>query len=162
VLGDVSRPPARAAYTSPLVLTISAATAVTDELVDSIARLLPLLSSSAPAPTAEELQAIVSSPATTLLVARDSDDAIVGTLTLAVFRIPSGVRAWIEDVIVSTAARGRGCGEALTRAALEAAAEAGAHTVDLTSRPSREAANRLYQRLGFVSRETNVYRYELG
>jgi ribosomal protein S18 acetylase RimI-like enzyme len=85
----------------------------------------------------------------------------VGILTLIVFRIPSGVRAWIEDVIVSEAARGQGCGEALNRAALAAAAAAGARTVDLTSRPHREAANRLYQRLGFVKRDTNVYRYEM-
>jgi ribosomal protein S18 acetylase RimI-like enzyme len=143
------------------VLTISTATAVSDELVDAIGRLLPLLSSSAPPPTAADLDAIVSSPATTLFVARDDDGPIVGTLTLAIFRLPSGVQAWIEDVIVDTAARGQGCGEALTRAALDAAAAAGARRVDLTSRPSREAANRLYQRVGFESRDTNVYRYDL-
>jgi len=85
----------------------------------------------------------------------------VGTLTLALFRLPSGVRAWIEDVIVSESVRGRGCGEELTRAALDAARQAGARTVELTSRPSRQAANRLYQRLGFKVRETNVYRFEL-
>jgi len=78
-----------------------------------------------------------------------------------VFRIPSGVRALIEDVIVAEATRGRGCGDQLTQAALEAARRAGARTVDLTSRPSREAANRLYQRLGFERRDTNVYRYDL-
>ena len=78
------------------------------------------------------------------------------------FRIPSGVRAWIEDVVVDEAARGQGVGEALNREALRLAAEQGARTVELTSRPSREAANRLYQRLGFKMRETNVYRYELG
>ncbi len=160
---SVSRPRwHRSAYTAPLVLTISAATAVTDELVDAITRLMPLLSSSAPPPTGEQLQEIVSSPATTLFVARDDEGAIVGTLTLAVFSVPSGVQAWIEDVIVDTAARGQGCGEALTRAALEAATAAGARRVDLTSRSSREAANRLYQRVGFVARDTNVYRYELG
>ena len=105
---------------------------------------------------------MVASPATTLFVAREGDDGpIVGILTLIVFRIPSGVRAWIEDVIVSEAARGQGCGEALNRAALAAAAAAGARTVDLTSRPHREAANRLYQRLGFIKRDTNVYRYEM-
>ena len=81
-------------------------------------------------------------------------------LTLVVFRIPTGVRAWIEDVVVDAAVRGRGVGEALSQAALTRAAAAGARTVDLTSRPSREAANRLYRRLGFVPRETNLYRYE--
>jgi ribosomal protein S18 acetylase RimI-like enzyme len=104
----------------------------------------------------------VASPATTLFVARDGERGpIVGTLTLAVFRIPTGVRAWIEDVIVAEEAQGRGCGEQLTREALGAAAAAGARTVELTSRPSRLAANRLYQKLGFVHRETNLYRYDL-
>ena len=131
-------------------------------MTEAVGRLLPFLSSSAPAPTAGEVDEIAGSPATTLFVARDGEGGpIVGTLTLALFRIPTGVRAWIEDVIVSDATRGRGCGEELTRAALDAARQAGARTVELTSRPSREAANRLYQRLGFKLRETNVYRYEL-
>jgi ribosomal protein S18 acetylase RimI-like enzyme len=86
---------------------------------------------------------------------------IVGLLTLVVFRIPTGVRAWIEDVVVDESARGHGVGEALNRAALDDARRRGAKTVDLTSRPSRAAANRLYQRLGFVARETNVYRFTL-
>ena len=85
----------------------------------------------------------------------------LGSLTLVLFRIPTGVRAWIEDVVVDEAARGQGVGELLNREALRIAAENGAVTVDLTSRPSREAANRLYQRIGFKQRETNVYRYEL-
>ena len=89
------------------------------------------------------------------------DGRIVGLLTLAVFRIPTGVRAWIEDVVVDESERGQGVGEALTREALRRAEAAGARTVDLTSRPSREAANRLYRRLGFVDRETNVYRYDV-
>jgi ribosomal protein S18 acetylase RimI-like enzyme len=82
-------------------------------------------------------------------------------LTLAVFRIPTGVRAWIEDVAVDTEARGKGIGEALTREAVRLAAARGARTIELTSRPSREAANRLYRRLGFELRETNVYRYTI-
>ena len=132
------------------------------DVVSAFGRLLPLLSSSAPTPTAAEVDEIAGSPATTLFVARDGTGGpIVGTLTLAMFRLPSGLRAWIEDVIVSNEARGRGCGEQLTEAALEAAREAGARTVELTSRPSREAANRLYRRMGFELRETNVYRYQL-
>ncbi len=142
--------------------SISAASEVTPEIVGAFVRLMPLLSQSAPAPSVAVLEAIVSSPATTLLLARDGEGGpIVGTLTLAVFQIPSGVRAWIEDVIVGEETRGRGCGEALTRAALEVAAAEGARTVDLTSRPSREAANRLYQRVGFDRRDTTVYRYGL-
>jgi ribosomal protein S18 acetylase RimI-like enzyme len=135
------------------------ATEVTPELVDGIARILPQLSSSSPPPTAEELAQITASPATQLLVALDDDGTLIGSLTLALFRIPTGLRAWIEDVVVDDAARGRGVGEQLNRVALRRAAEAGATTVDLTSRPSREAANRLYQRLGFQRRDSNVYRY---
>jgi ribosomal protein S18 acetylase RimI-like enzyme len=95
-----------------------------------------------------------------VLVARE-DEWIAGTLTLALFRIPTGIRAWIEDVVVDEEARGRGIGEALTREAIRRAGAAGARTIDLTSRPDREAANRMYEKLGFRRRETNVYRYEL-
>jgi ribosomal protein S18 acetylase RimI-like enzyme len=134
---------------------------VTDDLVEAFVRLTPQLSKSNPAPPAEELREIVDSPATVLFMAVDDAGRYVGTLTLAVFRIPTALRAWIEDVIVDDAARGQGVGEALNRAALDKAKALGAKTVDLTSRPSREAANRLYQRIGFDQRETNVYRYEL-
>lgn len=103
---------------------------------------------------------MVASQASVVLVARDgANGPIVGSLTLALFRIPTGVRAWIEDVVVDSSMRGRGVGQALTAHALERARAAGARTVDLTSRPSREAANRLYQRMGFTERSTNVYRY---
>ncbi len=132
---------------------------VTDELVAAMATLIPQLSSSSPPPGARELGEIVGSDASHLLIARDDDGRILGSMTLVVFRIPTGVRAWIEDVVVDGEARGKGVGEALNRQALELAASLGARTVDLTSRPSREAANRLYQRLGFVLRETNVYRH---
>ena len=131
---------------------------VTDELVEAMARLVPQLSSSAPAPSAEVLAEITGSPACHLLLARD-ETGILGSLTLVVFPIPTGVRAWIEDVVVDGEARGKGVGDALNRHAVELAASLGAKTVDLTSRPSREAANRLYRRIGFVQRETNVYRY---
>jgi ribosomal protein S18 acetylase RimI-like enzyme len=136
---------------------------VTPELVAAFERLIPQLSSSNPAPTETELAAICESEASVLLIAvdREADDRILGSLTLAWFRIPTGVRAWIEDVVVDEEARGHGVGELLNRAALDRARELGAKTVDLTSRPSREAANRLYQRIGFVARDTNVYRYSL-
>ncbi len=136
------------------------ATGVSPELTAAFERLIPQLSSSNPPPPAAALEEIVASPATVLLVAR-IDGEIVGSLTLALFRIPTGLRAWIEDVVVDGEARGRGVGEALNQAALAHARSVGARTVDLTSRPSREAANRLYQRIGFVERETNVYRYSL-
>jgi len=139
--------------------------AVDDRLVSAMARLIPQLSSSSPPPDAGVLAAIVDSGASILLVAEDPDvdgePAILGSMTLVVFRIPTGLRAWIEDVVVDGSARGRGVGEALNRAAIDRARAAGATTVDLTSRPSREAANRLYRRLGFEQRTTNVYRLDL-
>lgn len=143
-------------------MNVTAATAATPELVEAFARLIPQLSRSSPPPSEPELQAMIDAPGTSVLVAANDDDKILGTLTLVVFRIPTGMRAWIEDVVVDEAARGQGVGEVLTLAAIDIARAAGAKTVDLTSRPSREAANRLYQRLGFTLRETNVYRYDAG
>ncbi len=140
---------------------ITEATTVTPALVEGLARLVPQLSRSAPAPNQAALEAIVASPATVLLVASDQGGSIVGSLTLVLFRTPTGTRAWIEDVVVDEAASRQGIGEALNREALRRAAAAGVRSVDLTSRPDREVANRLYQRLGFKRRETNVYRYDL-
>ena len=141
-------------------MTVTRATTVSDELVDAFARLVPQLSSSASPPTREQLEAIVGSPATTILVARGDDDAIVGSLTLAFFRTPTGGRAWIEDVVVDETPRGQGVGVALVEEAIRLATELGARTVDLTSRPSRDAANSLYEKVGFQMRDTNVYRFD--
>jgi len=134
-------------------------TEVTPEVVDALAALVPQLSSSAPAPTPADIAAIATSPATVLFVARDDRGTIVGSLTLVVFRAPTGPRACNQDVVVDTTTRGQGIGAALVHAALDRATAEGARTVDLTSRPSRAAANRLYLRLGFAQRETNVYRW---
>jgi len=142
------------------VLSVEPASTTTPELVDAFARLIPQLSRSSPPPGEAELTEMLASPGTTVFVAR-LGTSVVGTLTLVVFRIPTALRAWIEDVVVDDSARGHGAGEALTRAALDRAATLGAKTVELTSRPSREAANRLYQRLGFERRETNIYRKTL-
>ena len=143
-----------------MVTTVEIAQRVDDELVNAFAYLIPQLSSSNPPPSREHLTEMVQSSATLVLVAR-VDGRIAGSLTLAMFRIPTGLRAWIEDVVVDGDARGNGVGEALNLRAIEEARKRGAVTVDLTSRPSREAANRLYQRLGFVARDTNVYRFTL-
>jgi ribosomal protein S18 acetylase RimI-like enzyme len=139
-------------------MQIERVTTASDEVVQAIARLLPQTADSA-IPGPAEVQAIVSDPACTLFVARDPH--IVGMLTLVHFRTPTGHHAWIEDVVVDGAFRGRGIGEALTRAGLDLARELGVREVNLTTRPAREAANRLYQRLGFQQRQTNVYRYPI-
>ena len=147
---------------------VEVATEATDELAKAFARLVPQLSSSSPPPTKEELGEMVAAPSTTVLVARDntaaesSKEPIVGALTLVMFRIPTGIRAWIEDVVVDKTARRKGVGEALTLEAVRRARLGGAKTVELTSRPSRQDANRLYQKLGFAQRETNVYRNDCG
>ena len=140
------------------VVEIEAVKEVTLDLVAAFARLIPQLSSSAPPPDADQLAAIVAHPGTTVFVATLGGE-IVGTLTLVLFPIPPGTRAWIEDVVTDASAQRKGVGAALTRAAIDHAAEQGARTVELTSRPSREAANRLYQGLGFELRQTNVYRF---
>ena len=137
---------------------ISEAVVVDDELVAAFGRLIPQLSSSSPPPTAAQLAELVDGPDTVVFLARVGGE-IMGSLTLAYYRIPTGLKSWIEDVVVDEAARGRGVGEALNEAALAVARSRGAKDVSLTSRPSREAANRLYQRLGFEPRETNLYRF---
>jgi ribosomal protein S18 acetylase RimI-like enzyme len=143
-------------------VAITQATTVSDELIAAFARLVRQLSTSAQLPTRAELEEIVSSPAATILLARGPDGQIIGSLTLVVFRTLTGVRAWIEDVVVDEGARGQGAGEELVREAIRLADESGARTVDLTSRPSRDAADALYEKVGFHARETNVYRYDLG
>jgi ribosomal protein S18 acetylase RimI-like enzyme len=121
---------------------------------------LPQLSGSAPPLTLHSLEQIISAPSNLLLVARDSaDGAIIGTLTLVIFPTPTAIRGWIEDVVVDEAARGRGAGEALVQASLKLASQRGAKTLDLTSRPSRVAAHRLYEKSGFHVRDTSVYRF---
>ena len=128
------------------------------ELLDQINHLLPQLSTSATSMTMEQLKDLLDSTAITLLVATH-EGRTVGMLTLAMFPLPTGMRAWIEDVVVDAGARGLGVGALLTTTAIEHATRHGAVTVDLTSRPAREAANALYRKVGFVVRETNVYRY---
>ena len=145
-------------------VSVSEATEVGLDPISAFGRMIPQLSSSSPPPDADQLAEMIAHPGTTVFVARADSGLIVGTLTLVVFRIPTGLRAWIEDVVVDgDAVRGKGwrTGEALTNAAIEKSRAAGARTVDLTSRPSRGQANDLYLRLGFEARDTNVYRFTL-
>ena len=127
--------------------------------LDAINGLLPQLSPSTSALKEGDLRNIVDSESTKLFLAID-EDGVFGMLSLVLFRIPTGRKAWVEDVVVDEKARGRGVGKLLTEHAIQVAREHGAHSVDLTSRPSREAANALYQRVGFEQRETNVYRFK--
>jgi ribosomal protein S18 acetylase RimI-like enzyme len=131
-----------------------------DELVAALARLVPQLSRTSAPPAAAELAELLAQPGTSLLVAREGTE-ILGALTLVLFRVPTGLKARIEDVVVDESARGKGVGEALTREAIRLARESSARHVELSSNPSRAAANRLYQRLGFEPRKTNVYRFTL-
>jgi ribosomal protein S18 acetylase RimI-like enzyme len=136
---------------------VERASEASGELVEAMERLLPQLSSHRRPPSLVELVELTAAPGTTLFVARDGGGTIVGMLTLVLYRVPTGVRGWIHDVVVDESARGQGAGESLTQEALRLAEHAGAISVELTTRSARETANRLYQRLGFTRRETNVY-----
>lgn len=143
-------------------VTVEEVTKMDQEVYEAFRSLVPQLSSSSLLPAYEQLDEIVTSPATHLFVARDQNTKqIIGSLTLVMFRIPTGLRAWIEDVIVDSKARKKGIGKELCAAAIKKAQAFGVRTIDLTSRPSREAANRLYQSVGFAMRETNVYRFNM-
>lgn len=161
-------------------MSVELVTESTPEVVAAMERLVPQLSRSAALLDAEATHRFLSQGCVHLLVFRPDPDEggtgdprvgtaggtdaaapILGMLSLVVFEIPTGVRAWVEDVVVDSEARGQGAGQALVDAALAHARTLGARTVDLTSRPTREAANRLYRRCGFVQRETNVYRFTL-
>jgi len=136
-------------------MRIDQVTAASPELLETIRALLPQLTEARTPPTLEELQEVVSNQ--TLLLARDDDGGILGTLTFVLYRVSSGVKGRIEDVIVDESARGQGVGEALVREGMRLANDAGVLMLELTSMPYRQSANRLYRRLGFVRKPTNVY-----
>ena len=140
--------------------TISEAT---EELHIALMRLVPQLGAHKVAPTWEELKQLIESESSSLLVAREesTSDAIVGLLCLTVYRVPTGLRSIIEDVVVDENRRRRGIAEALVRQAIDLAREAGAEGISLTSNPQREAANKLYQSIGFQLRQTNSYFFRL-
>ena len=142
-------------------MSVERAHQVSPELLEALRGLLPQLSPGRQLPTTAELKELMAAHGSTLLLARDELGHIVGTLTLVVFRTTTGLRARIEDVVVDESARGKGLGEQLVKEALRLAKERGARSVSLTSRPDREAANRLYERLGFGQRPTNVYTFTL-
>ena len=151
--------PAEPSRADDATVVIEIAEDVDDELHAAFERLVPQLSSSSPPPSRDHLAAMVGHDDIVLFVAR-VDGEIVGSLTLVFYRIPTGTKAWIEDVVVDEAARGHGVGAALSEAALVEARRRSAKDVNLSSRPERQAANRLYLRLGFYVRDTNMYRYK--
>ena len=142
-------------------MQIEIVTCVDEELHLAFQRLVPQLTNNNPPPSPGDLAALVQDKASTLMIARDENGVIVGVLTLAVYRVPTGIRSIIEDVIVDISARGEGIGEALMLRAIELAREKGAQNISLTSNPLRGAANRLYLRVGFKKRETNAYQIRL-
>jgi ribosomal protein S18 acetylase RimI-like enzyme len=133
----------------------------TEKFMEAAVHLLPQLSSFSPPPQKEDILAILNNPNTSIWVAVDDAEDIIGMLTLAIFQTPTGIQAWIEDVVVDICSRGKGCGEMLTRTAIAHAKKQQAKAVNLTSRPERVAANHLYQKLGFSRVETNLYRFHL-
>lgn len=141
----------------PVTISIAVA-ADAEELTAALQSLVPQLSRSNPPPTLEAVRAMLAHDAITQFVARRDDGSIVGVSTLAVFPTPTAIRGWVEDVIVDEASNNQGIGRMLLDAMADRAREIGCKTVDLTSRPTREAANHLYRKAGFEMRETNVYR----
>jgi ribosomal protein S18 acetylase RimI-like enzyme len=143
------------------MINISELTETSSSVLQSINELLPQLSSSAQVISMDRLSELVESDNTLIFIGTDENGQILGMLSLIVMKIPTGNKAWIEDVVVDQSARGKGMGKALMNHALEKAKELAVKSVDLTSRPSREKANMLYQSLGYQIRETNVYRHKI-
>lgn len=132
---------------------------VTEEIYEAVQRLVPLLGAHKPRPSREDLERLVNSGTSTLLVARFPDETspITGMLTIAFYRVPTGGRSIVEDMVVAEDFRGMGIAKALLLSAIELAREAGANGVTLTSHPGRVEANQLYVRMGFTKRNTNAY-----
>lgn len=142
-------------------MRIEIVTEANEELLRAFQRLIPQLTNNNPAPALNDLAALLRDPASTLLVARDDRGEIAGALTLVVYRVPTGIRSVVEDVIVESSARRQGIGEALLRYAIGLARSKGAANISLTSNERREAANRMYLRTGFIRRETNIFQIKL-
>ena len=138
-------------------MQLEIATKADDELYEAFQRLVPQLTDNNPPPSLNDLADLVRDSSSTLIIARNDTHDIIGALTLAVYRVPTGIRSVIEDVIVDISARGEGVGEALMLRGIELARKKGAGNISLTSNPIRVAANKLYLRVGFTKRETNAY-----
>lgn len=143
------------------MITISELKVSTNKALKAINQLLPQLSVSAKTISMDRLSELIDSDNTLIFIGTDDNGSIVGMLSLIVMRIPTGNKAWIEDVVVDQSARGQGVGKSLMNHALQQAKKQGVKSIDLTSRPSRESANKLYQNLGYEIRQTNVYRHKI-
>ena len=142
-------------------MQIEVVTRADEELFEAFQRLVPQLTNNNPPPSLDELTALVQEASSTLLAARNESGQIIGALNLTIYRVPTGIRSIIEDVIVDLSARGQGVGEALMQKAIEIAKEKGAANITLTSNPIRMAANSLYLKMGFKKRDTNAYIFKL-
>lgn len=142
-------------------MRIEIVTKADDELLEAFQRLVPQLTNNNPPPAFDDLAALVQDAASTLMVARDDEGVIIGALSLTVYRVPTGIRSIVEDVIVDISARGQGIGEALMLRAVELAREKGASNISLSSNPARVAANQMYVKMGFQKRNTNAYKMNL-
>ncbi len=143
------------------MLSVEKIKTINSELLQAVQRLFPQLTTTSPIPTEASLLEIINSEASSLWIAKNEDDQIIGMLCLVIYRTPSGVHARIEDVVVDQKARRQGAAAQMTTAAIEYASQSGAKAINLTSRPERGAANQLYQSLGFELVDTNVYRKKL-
>jgi ribosomal protein S18 acetylase RimI-like enzyme len=142
-------------------LKIKRVTGYSNRVYNSVIRLLPQLDPAYPLPTSQDFKEILSGRNTRFIIAELGNKEIAGMLTLIFYRLPTGTKYWIEDVVVDGSFRGTGIGKALVLHAVDISRSMGAKSVDLTSRPFRIAANKLYRNLGFELRETNVYRYSV-
>ncbi|MFV0536376.1 MAG: GNAT family N-acetyltransferase [Dysgonomonas sp.] len=129
---------------------------ITPEIIEAFSILIPQLTAKSETPNKKYLEEIIKTQSAYLFTACNPD--IVGSITVVVMNTPSGSKAWIEDVIVDKNARGQNVGEKLVSFAIDFAKKLNITSINLTSSPDRVAANKLYQKLGFILRETNVYR----
>lgn len=131
-----------------------------NRIFSAVAELLPQLAPGSEQPDKDRFKKILKSEGTHFFIAEDNKK-IVGVLTVVTYDLLSGTKVWIEDVVVDESQRGKGYGESLVLFAIDFTRSIGAESIDLTSKPSRTAANQLYLKLGFKIRQTNVYRYEI-
>jgi len=131
------------------------------EIQDAIGKLSTQLTGKEYKVGKERIEAIISDENSHLIVALNDKGFVLGMATVGIYNSPTGKKGWIEDVVVDEGSRGQGIGENLINFAVEFAKNQQADVVMLTSKPERITANKLYKKLGFQLKETNVYRLPL-